>query len=32
MSLRDLFGDDAFNATTRCIEQAAARWLSSRYA
>jgi glycerate kinase len=32
MSLRDLFGDDAFSATTGCIEQAAARWLSSRYA
>jgi hypothetical protein len=30
VSLRDCFGDDTFTATTRCVEQAAVQWLTSR--
>jgi glycerate kinase len=30
VSLREQFGDDTFAATTRCIEQATVRWLTSR--
>jgi glycerate kinase len=31
-SLRETFGDDGLNATTRCVEQAAAQWLAAREA
>ncbi|NQW67879.1 MAG: glycerate kinase, partial [Acidimicrobiaceae bacterium] len=29
-SLRETFGADALTATTRCVEQAAVRWLTAR--
>jgi Glycerate kinase len=31
-NLYEIFGDDALTATTRCVEQAAARWLAAREA